>query len=483
MMASAASEVAQPGRARVYPRSVDGRFRRLKSAILVLAYTVYFGLPWLRWDRVVAADQAVLFDIDARNYYIFDLVIHVQDFFLLAGFLMIAAFLLFFVTGVAGRVFCGYFCFQTLWTDVFMWLERRIQGERPARMRLDRAPWSLSKVWKKGLTHLSWLAVAFATGFTFTLYWGNAPELAAGFFNGQAHSAMYATTLVLMATTYTMAGIAREQVCTYMCPYARFQSAMFDSDTLIIAYDRDRGEGPQGRAKVAKGLKTRAERQQAGVGDCIDCGYCVQVCPTGIDIRDGLQLQCISCGLCVDACDTIMDSMGWPRGLVRYSSENALAGKRTRYLKPKSVGYALVVAVLVGVCIAYAANRAPLELVVNQVRQPLSVTLSSGWIQNSYEVKVSNMTQQPVTVDLGIQGLPESRLALGDFQTLSLAPEQSLEVLAKVQVPPSEARPGQLSFSFTAEFVTAGAAADAESAAEPMGPRGTMVQRAAFYTP
>jgi len=336
---SDAREHDYQARIAIYPRSVKGRFRTLKWGILALAYAVYFLLPWMRWHRDYGAAQAVLFDIPGRRFYLFDLIVYPQDIFWLAGFLMIAAMLLFLVTGLAGRVFCGYFCFQTLWTDVYMLFERLVQGERPARIRLSKQPWGAEKILKLGTTHALWLLTAFATGLTFTLYWADAPTLFVEFFTGEAPFPAYATTVFLTVTTYVMAGLAREQVCTYMCPYARFQSVMFDRDTLIVSYDDKRGEGSAGRAKVAAGLKSRDERQARGVGDCIDCGYCVQVCPTGIDIRNGLQYQCIHCALCVDACDTIMDKMNWPRGLIRYTSENALEGKPTRLLKLKNIGY------------------------------------------------------------------------------------------------------------------------------------------------
>ncbi|MBS1213359.1 MAG: iron-sulfur cluster-binding protein, partial [Proteobacteria bacterium] len=355
----------------IYPRSVKGRFRNLKTGVMVLAYVVYFLLPWLRWDRPNAPDQAVLYDLPGRHFYIFGLTIQVQDIFWLAGVLIIFAILLFFVTGLAGRVWCGYFCFQTLWTDLYMMIEYWVQGERPARMRLDKAPWSREKLIKKGGTYALWLLVALWTGVSFTAYWVDAPTLVVELLTGQAPYAAYFTTFFLTATTFVMAGLAREQVCVYMCPYARFQSAMFDHDTLIISYDEKRGEGGKGRAKPVKGLKTYEERQKQGVGDCIDCGYCVQVCPVGIDIRNGLQYQCISCALCIDACDAIMDSQKWPRGLIRYTSENALDGRKTRLLKPKTIGYGVVLTAAAAILIWSVLTSAPYTGTVEQIRQPL----------------------------------------------------------------------------------------------------------------
>lgn len=431
----------------VFPRSVSGRFRRLKYAILALAYGVYFLLPWLRWERPSGSNQAVMFDIAGRRFYLFDLVVDATEMFWLAGLLVIAAILLFLVTGIAGRVFCGYFCFQTLWTDVFVRIERWVQGERPARMRLAKAPWNADKLGKYGLTWLLWLLVALATGVTFTLYWGNAPDLVAAMVTGSAPFPAYATSGFLTATTFVFAGLAREQVCTYMCPYARFQSAMFDRDTLIIAYDPKRGEE---RHKLERGLKSRQERQARGVGDCIDCGYCVQVCPTGIDIRNGLQLQCISCGLCVDACDTIMDKLEWPRGLVRYTSEQALEGKPTRLLKAKTVGYAVVLVTAIVLLGWSVATREGFDVVVEQLRQPLSVKLSDGRIQNRYEIKINNKLSEPLPLRLSMSGLESADLDLGHIQDPTVAPGQRLRLMAYVRMP-ADAPPGQHRFELVAE--------------------------------
>jgi cytochrome c oxidase accessory protein FixG len=449
MVESAEQTSIYQARVPIYPRSVKGRFRRLKWGILTFAYGVYFLLPWLRWARPSGPDQALLFDIAHRRFYVFDLIVHPQDIFWLAGFLFIAAMLLFFVTGIAGRVFCGYFCFQTLWTDVYILIERLVQGERPARIRLDKAPWNVAKLTKKGLTHALWLMVAFATGLTFTLYWGDAPVLLRQFFTGAAPFPAYATTLFLTATTYVMAGLAREQVCTYMCPYARFQSAMFDQDTLIVAYDGRRGEGEKGRAKLARDLKTREQRQGRGIGDCIDCGYCVQVCPTGIDIRQGLQIQCISCALCIDACDIIMDSAGWPRGLIRYDSERAQAGGTTRFLKFKTIGYGVIILAAIGLLTWSVLSKSAMDMNVRQVRQPLYVTLSDGRIQNSYDVRINNKTEREVRLKLAVHGLPGASLELGveHVRELELDPEDSLLLRVRVRVP-GDTKGSQIPFEF-----------------------------------
>ncbi len=447
-MSDAVEQPLYQARIPIYTRSVKGHFRNLKWGILGLAYSVYFLLPWLRWERNVGPDQAVLFDISARKFYLFGLVVHAQDLFWLAGLLMIAALLLFFVTGIAGRVFCGYFCFQTLWTDLYMLIERLVQGDRVARIRLDKAPRSVGKLLRKGTTHLLWLLAAFLTGLTFTLYWEDAPRLIVEWFTGKAPFAAYATVLFLTATTYVMAGLAREQVCTYMCPYARFQAVMFDADTRIVAYDAARGEGRSGRHRVARSFKTHEERQQQGIGDCIDCGYCVQVCPTGIDIRNGLQVQCISCALCIDACDTIMGSLGWGRGLVRYTSEKQAAGQPSRIWKPRTIGYGLVLLVAASALAWSVGNQAPLELSVVQLRQPLFVRLSDGRIQNSYELHMENKTDQPVDLVIMMRGLAGAQLDVGKLASLELPAQRSLRVLARVRWGSSQDLKGSRSFAF-----------------------------------
>ncbi|MFK5914412.1 MAG: cytochrome c oxidase accessory protein CcoG [Woeseiaceae bacterium] len=438
-------------RIEIFPRSVKGRYRSIKTGILVLAYSVYFLLPWLRWSRDVGPEQAVLFDIDERRFYIFDLVVYAQDIFWLAGLLIIAALLLFFVTGLAGRVFCGYFCFQTLWTDVFVFIERLVQGERNARIRLSQAPWSRNKIIKIATTHILWFLVAFFTGLAFTLYWGNAPELIMHMLYGEAPFAAYATTLFLTMTTYVMAGLAREQVCSYMCPYARFQAVMFDSDTLIVAYNENRGEREQGRQKPKKGLMTSPERDNAGIGDCIDCGYCVQVCPTGIDIRNGMQYQCTSCALCIDACNTIMTSIKFPQGLISYSSEKALEGKKTKYFKAKNIGYALALLFTVALLIWSIATRSDVEMLVQQIRQPLSVTLSDGRIQNRYDIKINNKTTKAIDYKIFIQGLTHAELDVGRFKTVRVAAQHSIRLVAKVRASASNVKQSSTKFSFVIE--------------------------------
>lgn len=435
----------------IYPRSVKGKFRNIKTAILILAYGVYFLLPWIPWPRPSGPDQTVLFDLVARRFYIFDLTIYAQDIFWLAGFLIIGAFLLFFVTGILGRVFCGYFCFQTLWTDVFLFIERLVQGERNTRIKLSKAPWSAAKIYKVALTWLLWLLVSFWTGLSFTLYWGDSGELIKQIFTGSAPFPAYATTLFLTLTTLVMAGLAREQVCTYMCPYARFQSAMFDQDTLVVAYDERRGERGCGACKPTKENLPHEFRVENNIGDCIDCGYCVQVCPVGIDIRNGLQYQCISCALCIDACDTMMKTINYPRGLIRYTSELELQQnkkQRSPWLKFKNIGYGLVLLAVSGVLIFSIVNRRQIEMHVQQVRQPLYVVLSDGYIQNRYKIKVSNKHNTEQEFEISLTGIDNVHLDIRPSSRFMLKSGESLLVNARVSVDPSSVKNDQQVFAF-----------------------------------
>jgi cytochrome c oxidase accessory protein FixG len=428
----------------IFTRSVKGKFRTFKTAMLALAFTVYFGLPWLPWARTDAPGQAVLFDLGGRRFFIFDLVFYPQDIFALSLLLFISAVLLFFVTGLVGRVFCGYFCFQTLWTDAFIFIERLVQGERPARIRLYKQPWNAEKIARYALTHGLWLLVAFWTAVTFVLYFGYAPELIRSFFTGTAAFVAYFTVLVLTLTTYVAAGLAREQVCTYMCPYARFQGVMVEPETLVVAYDVRRGEGPAGRMAARAGLRSREERLAKGHGDCIDCGLCVQVCPAGIDIRDGLQYKCISCGLCIDACNNIMDSMGFPRGLIRYDSQQNMAsdnpGKpHVDWLRLRTIGYGVALLVMTGALIYNIASRSDIQLSVQPVRQPLFVILSDGDIRNRYQIHITNKSGREESYRIGVRGLPPGALDLGSMSEVRVRPGKSLMVMASVKLSPAAA--------------------------------------------
>jgi cytochrome c oxidase accessory protein FixG len=424
----------------IYTRSVKGKFRTFKTVVLILAYTVFFVLPWIPWQRSSAADQAIMFDLVTKRFFIFDLVVYPQDVFLLALLLFIAAAFLFFVTELVGRAWCGYFCFQTLWLDCFMWIEYMFQGERPARMRLAKQSWNAEKLFKIGGSHLTMILISFWTGFTFASYFTFTPQFFVEFFHGSASSTAYVTVLLLTATTYAAGGIAREQICTHFCPYARFQGVMYEHDTLAPAYDVRRGEAAAGRAIPVKGSKTQEERAQKGHGDCIDCGFCVQVCPTGIDIRKGMQYQCISCGLCIDACNTIMDSLGWKRGLIRYDSDWNLAREQSQ--KPKIVwkqmkvvlnGIALTV--MVALLLYRIATRSDVEVIVEQERQPLYVHLSDERIRNRYKIHIVNKTEREETYHISVQGIPEKSLDMGaESGIVTIRPGKDLRLAAKVDM-------------------------------------------------
>lgn len=455
----------------IFTRSVKGTFRRFKTSVLILAYAVYFLLPWMPWSRLDAPAQAVLFDLPGRRFLIFGLTVYPQDVIWLALLLFIAAILLFFVTGLVGRAFCGYFCFQTLWTDFFIWIEQRIQGERPARVRLYRQRWDREKVLKLGSTHITWLLVSFWTGLTFVAYFVYAPQLVVDFFSGQAATAAYITVSILTVSTYAAAGLMREQICTYVCPYGRFQSVMYDPETLAVHYDARRGEGTMGRAaaRAGRGLaverrksqqhdvaderrrvqldnpaRALADRRAQGYGDCVDCGLCVQVCPVGIDIRDGLQYKCISCGLCVDACNSIMDSFGFPRGLVRYDSEQNLAlaspaPPRLHWKRLKIVGYGIAMVLMSAYLVYSIATRSSFDRAVTQIRQPLYVVLSNGDIRNRYQIRITNKAASDRVYHISARGIPAGALDLGNFEKITVRPGHSGLVQASVRLSPEVA--------------------------------------------
>jgi cytochrome c oxidase accessory protein FixG len=391
-------------RVKLYPQRVWGKFRRLKWMIMVICLGIYYLAPFLRWDRGPnAPDQAILIDMANRKAYFFFLEIWPQEVYYLTGILILAAVSLFAVTSLFGRVWCGYTCFQTVWTDLFIWVERIILGDRNTRMRIDKAPWTWNKIWRKTLVHVVWLVIGAFTGGAWVLYFNDAPTLVQQAMHGEMSWDVGGWIVALTFSTYLMAGFAREQVCIYMCPYARFQSAMFDRDSLIVGYDTFRGE-PRGSFK--QGTDT-----WEGRGDCIDCNQCVVVCPTGIDIRNGLQLECIACGLCVDACNNVMDKMGRPRGLIRYDSQNNFDAEKqgksgmVHILRPRTFYYACIIAIVMGVMTYGWMTRSSLELHVLQTRNPLFVQLSNGDIRNSYTLKILNKTHDDKRFTLMVQGM------------------------------------------------------------------------------
>lgn len=387
-------------RQKVYPREVHGLFAGLRLTGVVVLLGLFYGVAWLTWD----GRQAVLWDLPERKFYLFGLVFWPQDFVYLALLLIIAALSLFFFTTIAGRLWCGYACPQTVWTEVFLWMERLVEGGRIRQMRLDQAPMSWHKLRIKTTKHVLWIAFAAFTGFTFVGYFTPIRELAAKL--GTMQIGPWETFWILFYgfATYGNAGWMREQVCKYMCPYARFQSAMFDEHTLVVSYDARRGE-PRGPRRP--GVDHRA----LGLGDCINCGLCVQVCPTGIDIRDGLQYECISCSACIDACDSVMDKMGYPKGLIRYTTQNALEGKPTRVLRPRVLVYGAILLGLAGTAAWSIANRVPLQLDVIRDRNQLYRETDDGRIENVYTLKILNMAEKPHEYVLEARGIPGVELA------------------------------------------------------------------------
>ncbi|MBI6782321.1 cytochrome c oxidase accessory protein CcoG [Pseudomonas syringae] len=385
-------------RQKIQTRAFKGLFRNVRMLGGALLLLIFFGTVWLSRS----GHQAVWWNLPERKFYIFGATFWPQDFILLSGILIVAAFGLFFITVYAGRVWCGYTCPQSVWTWIFMWCEKVTEGDRNQRIRLDHAPMSAGKMLRKFAKHSLWLLIGFATGMTFVGYFSPIRTLCVDLFTGQADGWAYFWVGFFTLATYLNAGWLREQVCIYMCPYARFQSVMFDKDTLIISYDQNRGEarGPR---------KKEADPQALGLGDCIDCTMCVQVCPTGIDIRDGLQVECISCAACVDACDTVMDKMDYPRGLIRYTTEHNLSGQRTRSLRPRLIGYALVLLLMIALLTAAFWMRTLVGLEVSKDRM-LFRENAEGRIENVYSLKVMNKDQVDHTYVLQASGLPDLRL-------------------------------------------------------------------------
>ncbi len=413
---------------KVYPREVDGRYQRLRTAAVFWLLGMFYVFPWIS----IGGQQLVLFDLPARRFHVFGLTFWPQDFYLLTMLLVIAAVSLFFFTALAGRLWCGYACPQTVWTEVFLWIERRIEGDRNARIKLDKAPWSRAKLLRKTAKQAAWIGFALWTGFTFVGFFTPIRELSTELL-GWTLGGWEAFWIVFYAlATYGNAGFLREQVCKYMCPYARFQSAMFDRDTLVISYDTARGE-PRGHRKRSANLRVvndaaRAEAAEPVLGDCIDCLACVQVCPTGIDIRNGLQIECIACAACIDACDAVMDKMHYPRGLIRYTTERALTGQRPRLLRTRTLVYAALLTAFVGAFVWAVAARAPVIVEVLHDRNTLFRSIRHGAIENGYAVKLVNKTDAELALTirpdtelpLRMLGTPSVTLAAGEVFSLPM---------------------------------------------------------------
>jgi len=410
-------------RKKIYVKEVTGLFQRIRTVSLMALMSMYFLFVWITLD----GSPLIHFDLPAREFHLYGATFFPRDFFLLSGMLIICAFGLFFITTLFGRVWCGYTCPQTVWTFIFMWVEERIEGSRNKRMKLDKAPNSREKIFKKSAKHTIWLLIALLTGLTFVGYFYPIRELIADIFTFQANGWAYFWVAFFTAATYINAGWMREQVCLYMCPYARFQSVMFDPNTRIVSYDPNRGEPRGGRKKDVK-------PEEVGLGDCIDCGQCVHVCPTGIDIRDGLQYECIGCALCIDACDEIMDKMDYPRGLIRYTTENELEGKPSKLLRPRTFGYGAVLTAMIGAIIFVIATRVPAQLDVLRDRGALFSFNGEGRIENSYTLKIVNMSEVPQTFKLSVKGLEGVRILTQTQVSVASGENRSLPTV--VDVPP-----------------------------------------------
>ncbi len=426
-------------RSKVYPRSVSGIFARWRIIMVFLTQLVFYGLPWVEWN----GRQAVLFDLAARKFYIFGMVLWPQDVIYLAVLLVISAFALFLFTAMAGRLFCGYACPQTVYTEIFMWVERKIEGDRLARIRLDEQPWSWRKLRLKASKHFIWILIAWWTGSTFIGYFAPIRELGMGLLTLSLGPWQWFWIVFYSVATWGNAGFMREAVCKYMCPYARFQSVMVDEDTFVVTYDNVRGEPRGGRSR-------RVDHKEAGMGDCVDCTLCVQVCPTGIDIRDGLQYMCIGCGACVDACDQVMDKMDYPQGLIRYTSGRAITDGlsqsqvRKRMLRPRVLIYTTLLGLIVIGFVISLATRTTLKVDVIRDRGTLGREVAGGLIENVYRLQLINVTESPITVDLGVSGLPELSIVTADegADHVSVEAASNRLVPVVVRVPVAQAQPG-----------------------------------------
>lgn len=395
---------------KVYPRSVSGFFTQWRWVMIWLTQLFFYGVPWLQWG----GRQAWLFDLEAKRFYILNLVLYPQDLIYLTVILIISALSLFLFTAIAGRLWCGYTCPQTVYTEIFLWFEHKIEGDRAARMKLDASALSLKKVWRKTAKHMVWIAFALWTGFTFVGYFTPIRELASAVVNMNIGAWDLFWVLFYGFATYGNAGFMREQVCKHMCPYARFQSVMFDNDTLIVTYDEARGEPRGGRSRkvaINDETKSSAEASPKALGACIDCSLCVQVCPTGIDIRKGLQYECISCGACADVCDTVMDKMGYDRGLIKYSSHNAIEKKWSRQqmlqriMRPRVIIYAAVLALLIIGLVASLWLRPHFRVDVVRDRGVMARVADDGKLENVYRLKILNGTESDQHYQLSASGL------------------------------------------------------------------------------
>ncbi|MDZ7791849.1 MAG: cytochrome c oxidase accessory protein CcoG [Xanthomonadales bacterium] len=441
--------VKQP---KVYPREVKGRFARLRVIAAWALLGLYYVLPWIQLD----GQQIVLFDLVNRQFHIFGLTLWPQDLIILSLLLAMAALTLFFFTALAGRLWCGYACPQTVWTEVFLWMERVTEGRRNKRIKLDQGPWNSEKIARKSAKQFLWITFALWTGFTFVGFFVPIRDFGMRLIEFNLGGWETFWLFFYSFATYGNAGYLREQVCKYMCPYARFQSAMFDDNSLVISYDEARGE-PRGPRKKS------ADRHELGLGDCIDCMGCVQVCPTGIDIRDGLQIECIACAACIDVCDDVMDRMGYPRGLIRYTTDNALAGKPTRILRPRIFIYLaalLALTTLVGLIIA---GRDPLLVDVLRDRTALHRVTEQS-LENPFTLKLSNRTERDLSVSIGVEGSSLSGLrVIEPTEPVRIAPSEVANRPLTIGMPIEQARAGMHEITIITRDATGGVLNETET--------------------
>ncbi|OQW90098.1 MAG: cytochrome c oxidase accessory protein CcoG [Rhodoferax ferrireducens] len=413
---------------KIYPRSVKGVFTNWRWVMVWVTQIIFYGLPWIEWGQ----RQAVLFDLGVRRFYIFGLVLYPQDFIYLTGMLIISALSLFLFTAVAGRLWCGYACPQTVYTEVFLWVEKVVEGDRSARMRRDEGPMTAEKLGRKTGKHLIWLLIGLWTGFTFVGYFTPIQTMVSQV--STLNFGPWETFWVLFYgfATYGNAGFMREQVCKHMCPYARFQSVMFDKDTLIVTYDTERGEPRGARSK-------KADPTKLNLGSCVDCGLCVQVCPTGIDIRKGLQYECIGCGACADVCDTVMDKVGYARGLVKYSTENAMKNKWTQkqtlrhVFRPRILVYTSILMAIVIAIMVSLATRTPFKVDVVRDRGVMARVVDAGKTENVYRLQVMNATETDQRYRFSVSGLPG--LVLTSEDSVSVRSTEARTVPMRIQLP------------------------------------------------
>ena len=428
----------------IYPKLVHGPWRTLKWALLIATLTIYYATPWIRWERPGALpDQAVLVDFEGRRFYFFWIQLWPQEVYFITGLLVMAALSLFLVTALFGRLWCGYACPQTVWTDLYIHVERLFEGDRNARMRLDAAPMSFNKLWRKSGKHLVWLGVAFGTGGAWIFYFRDAPTLLQEFWTGRAPLTSYLSCAILTATTYIFAGHMREQVCTYMCPWPRIQGAMLDDNSLQVTYRVDRGE-PRGPHKKGQSWEGR--------GDCIDCNACVVACPMGIDIRNGAQLECINCGLCIDACDEIMERVGRPKGLIAYDTDAAVAARSCgqkptyKFARPRTAYYAVALTLVSALMLWGLLNRTTLDLHALRDRNPTFVRLHDGAIRNAYTLKVANRSFEPLSAEIRFQGVPGARMRM---------PGEPVRDVLRVTVQPNQVQAFRVFVTAPPEAITA----------------------------